>query len=165
MRVVDGSVLGLIGQWLNAPVVEPSKDGHPPTVRRNERGTPQGGVLSPLLANVYLHWIDHLFERGDGPGQWANAKLIRYADDFVIMARFISPKLRDWIEGKLEGWLGLQINREKTRIVDLRQPGQSLDFLGYTFRSDRDQWVGHSVTGISNRRAKRWRGNGKRCAV
>jgi RNA-directed DNA polymerase len=140
MRVVDGSVLGLIRQWLNAPGVEPSQDGKPPTVRRNDRGTPQGGVLSPLLANVYLHWFDHLFQRGDGPVQWAKAKLIRYADDFVVLARFISPLLRDWIEGKLEGWLGLQINRDKTRIVDLRQLGQSLDFLGYTFRYDRDQY-------------------------
>jgi hypothetical protein len=97
MRVVDGSVLGRIRQWLQAPVVEPPKDGKPPTVKRNDRGTPQGGVLSPLLANVYLHWFDHLFERGDGPAQWAKAKLIRYADDFVVMARYISPRLRDWI--------------------------------------------------------------------
>jgi RNA-directed DNA polymerase len=140
MRVVDGSILGLIRQWLNAPVVEPSQDGKPPGVRRNDRGTPQGGVLSPLLANVYLHWFDHLFQRGDGPAQWAKAKLIRYADDFVVMARYISPQLRSWIEGKLEGWLGLQINRDKTRILDLRQPGQCLDFLGYTFRYDRDQY-------------------------
>jgi RNA-directed DNA polymerase len=140
MRVVDGSVLGLIGQWLRAPVVEPPKDGKPPRVGRNERGTPQGGVLSPLLANVYLHWFDHLFQRGDGPAQWAKAKLIRYADDFVVLAHWISPQLRNWIEGKLEGWLGLQVNRDKTRIVDLRQPGQSLDFLGYTFRQDRDRY-------------------------
>jgi len=140
MRVVDGSVLGLIRQWLNAPVVEPPKDGQPPTVKRNERGTPQGGVLSPLLANVYLHWFDHVFERTDGPGQWAKAKLIRYADDFVVLARYQSVRLRDWIEGKLEGWLGLQINRDKTRVLDLRQSGQSLDFLGYTFRQDRDQY-------------------------
>lgn len=140
MRVVDGSVLGLIRQWLKAPVVEPPQRGQPPTARRSERGTPQGGVLSPLLANVYLHWFDHLFQRGDGPAQWARAKLIRYADDFVVMARYISPPLRDWIEGKLEGWLDLQINRDKTRIVDLQQPGQSLDFLGYTFRHDRDQY-------------------------
>jgi len=140
MRVVDGSVLGLIRQWLQAPVVEPPQGGQPPTVRRNDRGTPQGGVLSPLLANVYLHWFDHLFQRGDGPAQWAQAKLIRYADDFVVMARYISPQLRAWIEGKLEGWLELQINRDKTRIVDLKQPGQSLDFLGYTFRYDRDQY-------------------------
>jgi RNA-directed DNA polymerase len=109
-------------------------------VRRNDRGTPQGGVLSPLLANIYLHWFDHLFERADGPAQWAKAKLVRYADDFVVLARYISPQLRGWIEGKLEGRLGLQINREKTRVLDLRQPGQSLDFLGYTFRYDQDQF-------------------------
>lgn len=77
MRVVDGSVLGLIRQWLKAPVVEPAKEGKPPSVQRNDRGTPQGGVLSPLLANVYLHWFDHLFQRGDGPAQWAKAKLTR----------------------------------------------------------------------------------------
>lgn len=56
------------------------------------------------------------------------------------MARYISPRLRDWIEGELEGWLELKINRDKTRIVDLKQPGQRLDFLGYTFRYDRDQY-------------------------
>jgi RNA-directed DNA polymerase len=140
MRVVDGSVLGLIRQWLQAPVVEPSQDGKPPTVRRNDQGTLQGGVLSPLLANIYLHWFDHLFQRADGPAQWAKAKLVRYADDFVVLARYISPRLRGWIEGKLEGWLDLQINREKTRVLDLRQTGQSLDFLGYTFRYDRDRY-------------------------
>ena len=140
MRVVDGSVLRLIRQWLKAPVVELSQDGQPPMVRRNERGTPQGGVLSPLLANSYLHWFDHLFQRADGPAQWAKARLVRYADDFVVLARYISPQLRGWIEGKLEGWLGLQINREKTRVLDMRQPGQSLDFLGYTFRYDQDQY-------------------------
>jgi RNA-directed DNA polymerase len=140
MRVVDGAVLGLIRQWLRAPVLEPSQEGRPPTVRRNDRGTPQGGVLSPLLANIYLHWFDHLFQRADGPGQWAKAKLVRYADDFVVLAPYISLRLRGWIEGKLEGWLGLQINREKTRVLNLQQPGQSLDFLGYTFRYDRDQY-------------------------
>jgi RNA-directed DNA polymerase len=139
MRVVDGSVLGLIRQWLKAPVVEPPQRGKPPTVRRMDKGTPQGGVLSPLLANVYLHWFDHLFQREGGPAHWAKAKLVRYADDFVVMARFISPQLQGWIESKLEGWLGLQINREKTRSVNLRTSGQSLDFLGYTFRFDRDR--------------------------
>ena len=139
MRVVDGSVLGLIRQWLKAPVVEPARGGKPPTVRRNDRGTPQGGVLSPLLANIYLHWFDHLFQRADGPAQWAKAKLVRYADDFVVLAHHISPQLQGWIESKLERWLGLQINREKTRVLDVRQTGVSLDFLGYTFRYDRDR--------------------------
>lgn len=141
MRVVDGSVLRLIKQWLRAPVVERSQRGQPPTVRRNDRGTPQGGVLSPLLANIYLHWFDHLFQRADGPARWAKAILVRYADDFVVLAYYISGQLRGWIEGTLEGWLGLQINREKTRELNLHhQPGQSLDFLGYTFRYDRDQY-------------------------
>ncbi len=140
MRVMDGSILGLIRQWLKAPVVEPTQRGKPPSMHRNDRGTPQGGVLSPLLANIYLHWFDHLFQRADGPAQWAKAKLVRYADDFVVLARYISPQLRGWIEGKLEGWLGLQLNREKTRVLDLRQTGQSLDFLGYTFRYDLDQY-------------------------
>ncbi len=83
MRVVDGGVLRLIRQWLHAPVVEPSQDGKPPTGKRNDRGTPQ----SPLLANVYLHWFDHVFQRADGPAQWAKAKLIRYADDCAPRAR------------------------------------------------------------------------------
>ncbi len=140
MRVVDGAVLGLIRQWLNAPVVERPKDkGQPPTIGRNPKGTPQGGVLSPLLANIYLHWFDRVFHRADGPARWAKAKLVRYADDFVVLARHISPPLQRFIEGKLEGWLGLQLNRDKTRILDLQLPGQSLDFLGYTFRYDRDR--------------------------
>jgi RNA-directed DNA polymerase len=139
MRVVDGAVLRLIRQWLRAPVVEPpTKDGGPPKIGRNERGTPQGGVLSPLLANIYLHWFDHVFERKDGPAGWAAAKLTRYADDFVVQARYVGTRLREWIEGRLEGWLGLKINREKTRVIQVHEPGKSLDFLGYTFRKDRD---------------------------
>ncbi|MCX6926347.1 MAG: group II intron reverse transcriptase/maturase [Verrucomicrobia bacterium] len=140
MRGVDGSVLGLIRQWLKAPVVERSRQGKPPTIGRSDRGTPQGGVLSPLLANIYLHWFDHRFQRADGPAQWAKAKLVRFADDFVALARYISPRLHGWIEDTAEGWLDLEINREKTRILNLRQPGQSLDFLGYTFRYDLDQY-------------------------
>src|SRR5947207_10300797 len=102
-----------------------------------------GGVTSPLLANIYLHWFDHRFQRADGPAQWAGAKLVRYADDFVVLARYISPQLRGWIESKLKGWLGLQINREKTRVLNVQQTGQSLDFMGYNFRYDRDSRGAH----------------------
>jgi len=137
MRVVDRSVLRLIRMWLQAPVVE-KKEGGPPTVKRNDRGTPQGGVISPLLANIYLHWFDKAFQRADGPAQWAKAKLVRYADDFVVLARYQSQRLRSFLEAKLEGWLGLTVNREKTRVVELKEPKASLDFLGYTFRFDRD---------------------------
>jgi RNA-directed DNA polymerase len=96
------------------------------------------GVISPLLSNIYLHWFDKVFYRPDGPVNWANARLIRYADDFVILARYQGERLTGWIESKLETWMGLEINREKTRVVDLQQRGESLDFLGYTFRYDRD---------------------------
>ncbi len=99
---------------------------------------PQGGVISPLLANIYLHWFDKVFHRVEGPAQWARAKLVRYADDYVVMARYIDNRTTDWIEAKIQGWLGLELNREKTRIVNLREKGASLDFLGYTFRYDLD---------------------------
>jgi RNA-directed DNA polymerase len=145
MRVADRSVLHLIRMWLEAPVVEPpERPGDKPTVRRNESGTPQGGVISPLLANIYLHWFDKAFHGKDGPAHWAGAKLIRYADDFVVLARYQRGRLRNFIEEKLEGWLGLKLNREKTRVVELSGAGESLDFLGYTFRFERDHFGGQT---------------------
>jgi RNA-directed DNA polymerase len=88
MRVVDRNVLKLIRMWLETPVVEPGGDrGEPDKWSRSKQGTPQGGVISPLLANVYLHWFDKLFNRADGPAQWANAKLVRYADDCAPRAQ------------------------------------------------------------------------------
>lgn len=139
MRITDRSVLKLINMWLKAPVAEPPEDkGGRPIYRRQKKGTPQGGVISPLLANIYLHWFDKIFNRKDGPKYWANAKLVRYADDFVVLARFQGKRLKYFTETKLEDWLGLKINRNKTRIADLKQNGESIDFLGFTFRFDRD---------------------------
>jgi RNA-directed DNA polymerase len=139
MRIADRSVLKLIRMWLQTPVVEQQGDGVPPKVSRSKTGTPQGGVISPLLSNIYLHWFDKVFHRRDGPAQWANAKLVRYADDFVVLARYQSQQLAEFIETKLEQWMGLELNREKTRVVNLKQAGARLDFLGYTFRYDRDR--------------------------
>ena len=59
-------------------------------------------------------WFDKVFHQPDGPVNWANARLVRYADDFVVLARHQSSRLSDWIEAKLETWMGLEINREKT---------------------------------------------------
>ena len=148
MRIVDRSVLKLIRMWLKTPVVEPpdSKGGGKRRKDRNKprqggktyprKGCPQGGVISPLLANLYLHWFDKVFHKPDGPANWANARLVRYADDFVVLARHQSSRLSDWIESKLETWMGLEINREKTQVVNLREVGKTLDFLGFTFRFD-----------------------------
>jgi RNA-directed DNA polymerase len=163
MRVVDRSVLKLIRMWLETPVVEPGGGGGDGEKwSRSEKGTPdQGrrqqvtlsmdkdgstaplrarGIISPLLANLYLHWFDKMFHRADGPARWAGAKLVRYADDFVVLSRYPGKRLRDWIESKLEDWLHLEINRDKTRVIELREEKASLDFLGYTFRWHRDRY-------------------------
>lgn len=133
MRIADRSVLGLIRMWLEAPIMEEKQRFN------NDRGTPQGGVASPLLANIYLHWFDKKFHRQDGPAHWAKARLTRYADDFVIQARYQGDRLKQWTEGQLEGWLGLVINREKTRRIQLKDEGATLDFLGYSFRYEKDR--------------------------
>jgi len=139
MRVVDRSVLRLIRMWLEAPVVEPREgQGGGSPWSRPKKGTPQGGVASPLLANLYLHWFDALFHGSQGPARTADAKLVRYADDFVVLAKRMGSETIEFIESRLEGKFQLEINREKTRVVDLREQGASLNFLGYTFRYDRD---------------------------
>jgi RNA-directed DNA polymerase len=137
-RIADRSVLKLIRMWLESPIVETDEHGRT-QITRPKQGTPQGGVISPLLANLYLHWFEKAFYRSDGPGRWANAKLVRYADDFVVLARYQSRQLVHWIEGLLEGRFRLTVNREKTRIVNLHEAGQSLNFLGFTLRYDRDR--------------------------
>src|ERR1700674_5732357 len=139
MRVVDRSVLKLIRMWLEAPVVEESKgQGGGRKWSGPKKGTPQGGVASPLLANLYLHWFDALFHGPQGPARKVDAQLVRYADDFVVMAKQMESETIEFIESRLEGKFQLEINPEKTRVVDLREQGASLNFLGYTFRYDRD---------------------------
>jgi RNA-directed DNA polymerase len=132
-RVADRNVVKLIQMWLEAKVVEPGEKG---PGRKNRCGTPQGGVISPLLANLFLHWFDVHF--ANGPAKWAGAKLVRYADDFVSLARYQGSRLCDDIEGFVEERMKLTINREKTRVVNLKQEGAKLDFLGFSFRYDQD---------------------------
>jgi RNA-directed DNA polymerase len=126
--------------WLKAVIEDRDEDGR----RRRSRpgqGTPQGGVISPLLANLYLHWFDKLFHRSDGPGSWANARLVRYADDFVIMARYVGWRIMSWVAGTLEGRFALTINRKKTRVIELSPDTEDrLDFVGYSFGYEWDRF-------------------------
>ena len=132
-RIADRSVLKLIRLWLQSLVVE--QDG---SISRPKQGTPQGGVISPLLANIYLHRLDRAFhEEADSPYHFARARMVRYADDFVVMARFMGKRITGWLEEKLETVLGLSINRDKTGIVRMNKKGR-LNFLGFTLRYDRD---------------------------
>jgi RNA-directed DNA polymerase len=132
-RIADRSVLKLIRQWLQSPVRE--EDG---SISRPKQGTPQGGVISPLLANIYLHRLDRTFHEEEcSPYHFAGARMVRFADDFVVMARFMGKRITDWLEKKLETVLGLSINRDKTGIVRMNKK-ESLNFLGFTLRYDRD---------------------------
>ena len=126
-RVVDGAMLALIKQFLEAPVVDDRGDGRP---RRPRRGTPQGGVISPLLANVYLHLLDRNFRRHVVRGA-LHGRLIRYADDFVLLTRRRPTAEWAWLH-RLMGKLGLTLHPEKTRMLDAGRT--AFVFLGHTHR-------------------------------
>ena len=134
-RISDRSVLKLIRMWLKSDIVEEDGKGGR-RVTRSRKGTPQGGVISPLLANIFLHEFDKRFYSPEGPGCLANARLVRYADDWGIMARYIGLRIHAFVDKTL-GELDLILNRDKTSIVNLNKPGSSIDFLGFTFRLDR----------------------------
>ena len=130
-RIADGQVLRLIKLWLKAPIEERDGDGK----RRmsggkgNARGTPQGGVASPLLANIYMnrflkHW------RLTGRGDALRARVVAYADDFVILSRGRAAEALAWTKAVMTR-LGLMLNEQKTSLKNARQ--ERFDFLGYSF--------------------------------
>lgn len=124
-RISDRRVLKLIRGWLVAGVLDGTRLEHP------SEGTPQGGVLSPLLANVYLHVLDEVWEsRFSRLG-----KLTRYADDLVILTwqRHQAERSRELLT-QLLGKLKLELSPSKTRLVDLREPKAGFDFLGFHYR-------------------------------
>jgi RNA-directed DNA polymerase len=139
-RIADRSVLHLIRMWLKCPIVDEDKKTGRKTMTKPKEGTPQGGVISPLLANIYLNHFDKAFyKEKDSPYHFANARLIRYADDFVILARYMGTRIIRWIETKIERDLKLRINKEKTKSVNVDKKGTTLNFLGYSFRKDKDK--------------------------
>lgn len=137
MRISDGKVLKLIRMWLKVAVVEEDDEGKKHS-KRSKTGTPQGGVISPLLSNIYLHWFDKVFNGKDGPAQRCGATLVRYADDMLILASCLTDEIKDFTSDKLETWLGLKLNQEKSKVVTLAEGKESVDFLGFTCRLDRD---------------------------
>ena len=134
-RISDGEILRVMKLWLSCGYIEDGQHRH------SNRGTPQGGVISPLLANIYLNPVDQAFERkGLGAIRNGSIHLIRYADDMVILAQ------RNMDEGiaLLDQYmkrLGLRINREKTRRLKL-SIGESVDFLGFRFHNVRSRKTG-----------------------
>lgn len=137
VRISDGRVLGLIRHWLKVCVQEPNGV----RVSPKGKGTPQGGVISPLLANIYLHWFETIVSlTAKACGQVM--LIVRYADDFVILARKWVDGFLQKVEGILEGRMGLTVNREKTKVLDFREPHTTLTFLGYDFRMVRDRLFG-----------------------
>ena len=127
-RISDGRVLELIGMFLSQDVIGGMKRWTP------TGGTPQGAVLSPLLANIYLHPLDRrMREQG--------YRMVRYADDFVVLcdtaeqAQGALNEVRSWVEQN-----GLKLNGDKTHVGDCRQAGQGFEFLGYRFEAGK-RWV------------------------
>jgi group II intron reverse transcriptase/maturase len=137
-RINDRRVINLIKRWLRCAVEEEGRIWKP------RRGTPQGGVISPLLANIYLHVVDEEWEkRGCNQRNGPNVQLVRYADDLVLLtdkdARWGMDRLREILDP-----LELKLNEEKSRVVDAEK--ETFDFLGFTYRRVDNPKTGRRVT-------------------
>jgi RNA-directed DNA polymerase len=155
-RISDGAVLELIRAFLNQDIIEGMRRWRP------VGGTPQGAVISPLLANIYLHPMDrHMREKG--------YRMVRYADDFVVLCRTAEQaqaalgEVRAWVEQN-----GLKLNAGKTHVGDCRQAGQGFEFLGYRFEVGR-RWVRRkSLLALRERirqKTRRTRGDSLACII
>ena len=155
-RVSDGRILELIEAFLHQDIVKDTRRWTP------TGGTPQGAVISPLLANVYLHTLDCLMREN-------GYQMVRYADDFVVLCR-TADEARAGL-GLVQAWVednGLTLNPDKTHVGDCREVGQGFDFLGYRFEAG-ERWVRRkSLHAIRDRiRAKigRTRGDSLACII
>jgi len=147
MRVVDSAILHVIKLWLKAPVIGEDKDGIKKNVgggKANSRGTPQGGVISPLLANCYLHLLDRIWDKHQLRRK-LQAHIVRYADDFVVLCRGKVDAPLAAVRHVLER-LDLTLNETKTHTVDARQ--ESFNFLGFAIRVSKSWRTGKRYTHI-----------------
>ena len=146
-RIIDRHVLRLIKLWLKTPVEEMDPDGRRRMSggKQSTCGTPQGGVISPLLANRYMnrflrHW------RGQGRGEAYRAHVVTYADDFVILSRGHADEALAWTR-RIMTRLGLTVNEAKTAVRDAQR--ERFDFLGYSFGPHHYRKDGHWYLGAS----------------
>jgi RNA-directed DNA polymerase len=146
-RIVDRDMLRLIKMWLKVPVAERDKDGKARVSggKGSSCGTPQGGVISPLLANLYMNRFLKYW-RITGRGEIYQAKVVNYADDFVILSRRCAAEALNWTR-KVMTRIGLTLNEAKTSIK--RGRTEQFDFLGYTFGPHRFRKDGHVYLGAS----------------
>ena len=129
-RICDGALLHLMQMWLKAPVMEVDKDGTKRNIgggKGNRKGTPQGGVISPLLSNLFLHLLDRIWERR-GLQQRLGARIVRYADDIVVLCRQGTGEPMAVLRQILER-MGLTLNEAKTQVVKAYRG--KFSFLGF----------------------------------
>lgn len=131
-RISDKNILHLLKMWLKAPIME---DERPTGGRKNKTGTPQGGVISPLLANIYLHVLDKAVNRIGGIFQKDGVEIVRYADDFVLMAKKIPQKCYTYLH-RLFRKMKLQLNEEKSNTLNAQE--KAFESLGHVFRFSDD---------------------------
>ena len=134
-RISDPRMIKLIKKWLKAPVFE---EGQFKGGRKNKKGTPQGGVISPLLANVYLNLLDRIVNNPRSLFYKYGIKIVRYADDFILMGKSIPKQVTDKLSSLIDR-MGLTLNEEKTHKVNAKET--SFDFLGFTIRYSRDLYT------------------------
>jgi RNA-directed DNA polymerase len=146
-RIVDRGMLRLIKMWLKVPVEERDENGKPRVSggKKSTCGTPQGGVISPLLANLYMNRFLKYW-RITGRGEIFRAEVVNYADDFVILSRGCAAEALNWTRSVMTR-IGLTLNEAKTSIKQARQ--ERFDFLGYTFGPHRHRKEGWRYLGVS----------------
>jgi RNA-directed DNA polymerase len=146
-RIVDRNMLRLIKMWLKVPVAEPDENGKPQMSggKKSTCGTPQGGVISPLLANLYMNRFLKYW-RITGRGEIFQAQVVNYADDFVILSRSYAAEALSWTQEVMTR-IGLTLNEAKTTIKQART--ERFDFLGYTFGPHRFRKTGYMYLGES----------------
>lgn len=135
LRISDPRMLQLIELWLKCTIYG---DGQFKGGKKQKMGTPQGGVISPLLANLYMHLLDRIVSSSKSLFYKYGISIVRYADDFVLMGRNIPQKVLSKLKELLER-MGLTLNEDKTKLLNARD--QTLDFLGFTVRYSRDLLV------------------------